>query len=711
MATAILSQGSVSSLSGTGAAYVRVSTDEQNPTRQYESIAAFADRYGVAIASPSHYFIDEGWSRDKADKRPRFQQLLREVKGGRIQWIVVDRLDRFGTKDPHQLIAYLYQLRESGCKLFDAGGKEWTGEDVATIVTAVLEGEKSKQEQREKSYRILTGMVSKAAQGEWQGGTVKLGFDVACYDRSTDVELWRVIFDGRHKRLQVFPDGTSKRFDGKGNFPRSQPTEVLRLAPSNDPSKIEAIRAVFKRFATEQISFSALGKYLCSDLGFRNSMGGFLQPRHVRQMLADPSYRGSYSFNKWHAGRFHSYSKQDNSVRETTPGYRANDPQDWIISPQIFEPLIDEKTWGLVQKKLGRYGHKRSAPRSKTLFLSGLVVCGHCGAPMVGRSNGKEDRNEFYCGTYSRYQQQHKVADSPCMRNGVFQKVLAGYVDDWLRTTGKMVSTIAPAISAKKLTGPLRDQGQGHFRAYAEALDRIAEYLEANAPEGLAAAENAAKIVDKNGQYIGDDFNVLNAGLIREYRRAFSHEGVLAEIDRLDTQHTELTRGLAHANTDRARAKLNRELAKLETRLTDLEQQGERLAETAEQHLREWRQVCQQLTAAMKAIKGNSHAHKAEAYRTVIDRIECFFTPTGHTKFGAKGIRGTRLSKVVIHPITGGSHEIDPQKIQQNQDSSQQSSASPFDFPLSQLKTAVRPVFGSKRRIMPGSAPCGISEK
>jgi DNA invertase Pin-like site-specific DNA recombinase len=156
------------SLSGSGAAYIRVSTDQQDTERQFAAVRAFEQRRKVSIPK-HHWFRDEGWARDEADKRPDFQRLLKLAESGAVQWIVVDALDRFGTKDAHQLVHYLYRLREGRCRLYDAAGKEWTGEDIATIITAVVEGEKSKGEQTSKSHRVLGGKIEKARAGQWQG--------------------------------------------------------------------------------------------------------------------------------------------------------------------------------------------------------------------------------------------------------------------------------------------------------------------------------------------------------------------------------------------------------------------------------------------------------------------------------------------------------------------------------------------------------------
>lgn len=413
-------------LAGNGAAYIRVSTDQQDTARQFSGIESFEKRHRVTIPAIRR-FVDEAWARDKADQRPEFQRLIKTVERGEIRWIIVDKLDRFGTKDAHQLIAYIYRLREAGCKLYDVSGKEWTGEDIATIITAVVEGDKSRGEQTEKSYRVLGGKVERARNGEWQGGPVPLGLDVGCFCRQTGQEKWRVIFEGIDeeknrerlrlkresekrgmkkriglplKRRKVYPDGTEERFDGPENFPRFQPTEVLRLTPSQDQAKLEAARSIFKRYATEAVSFTDLAHYLNS-VGFRTSYGGRFQGHHLERMLRDPIYLGYYIFNRSRAGKFNRY--RDGRV-ELEYNYdqkmTMNDRKDWVWSERrLFPPIIDRKTWDAVQKKLDNQSKRPRSPRSAGVYFAGLVHCGNCGAPMVSQ----QKPSEYYCGTYHKH--------------------------------------------------------------------------------------------------------------------------------------------------------------------------------------------------------------------------------------------------------------------------------------------------------------------
>jgi DNA invertase Pin-like site-specific DNA recombinase len=308
-------------LDGPGAAYLRVSTDKQDTERQINNVRAFEERHGVRIP-PAHWFEDHGWERDADARRPDFNRLLALARRGAVRWIVVDALDRFGTGSAKRLFGYLADLEEAGCRLYDASDKEWTGEDAATEITAWLKGRTSAAEQRDKSHRTLGGLVTYARDGEWMGGPPKLGFDVGCFDRASGKELWRVVFEGREEagtetrrgkarpvyrvlRRKVYPGGRSERFDGpasfRGGLDRKHSPEVLRIVPSRDKAKLAAVRGLFRRYASEAVSFRQLAVWP-NGLGLRNAFGKGYQSRDIPDILSDEAYLGYPTFGK-NAGR------------------------------------------------------------------------------------------------------------------------------------------------------------------------------------------------------------------------------------------------------------------------------------------------------------------------------------------------------------------------------------------------------------------------
>ena len=608
--------GTTLTLTGDGAAYIRVSDNQQDTLRQFDSIHAFEKRHKVTI--PTHqWFKDEGWARDTADRRPEFQRLVKQAEAGQVRWIVVDQLDRFGTKNSRQLIVYLYRLDEAGCKLYDTTGKEWTGEDIATVITAVVEGDKSKGEQTSKSHRILGGKVTKARLGEWQGGPVRLGFDVGCYHRETVKELWRVVFEGRDKRLKLYPDGRGERFDGPRNFPRFQElTEMLRIAPSGDQSKLDAVTRVFQRFATESISLTALAHDL-NKLGFRTNYGGCFQGQQIEEMLKDANYLGYYTYNRTHNGKFHRYAGGQ-MVPDLNYEEKASkiDSSDWVYSQvRLFPPLIDQPTWDAVQRKLARSKEKRiNPPRSAALYLNGLVYCDNCGARMIA-GRGKSSKRgssllkfEFVCSSYRTAVRYKKRQEGTCLRNGVYQHELEEYVERYLEETGKRLELLTRRPDRDHLTERLEGQQSEAWRALCEGIDRLTGYLAQHHPAEFAViveedrarrAEGRAEelasrhspgtpsgVLDRFGDSLNEAIKeAVNrpisvmpsdpyvSACLDAYRANFDPAAIDAEIKRLDAEHDRQSDLWANPPRPGTRSKATKRLLKLEADIEELKRQ------------------------------------------------------------------------------------------------------------------------------------------
>jgi hypothetical protein len=501
---------------------------------------------------------------------------------------------------------------------------------------------------------VLGGKAEKARLGEWQGGPLRLGFDVACCARETDKELWRVVFEARGKRLKVYPDGRTERFDGQENFPKFQPmTEVLRIAPSEDKAKIEAAVSVFKRYATESISFTALAHYL-SKLGWRNGYGGYFQGQQVEAMLGDPVFLGYYVWNRAHFGKFHRYQKGQTVPELNYGGKRSeNDKDDWVHSRRrLFEPLIDLKTWDAVQRKLAERSKRAYAPRSALQYLAGLVYCGNCGCRMVAgpsrkpkskpRKDGSTgDRYEYFCSTYFAAVREKRRQDCKCLRNGVFQDTLEGYVEQYLDETGRRLDLLTDELDADALTKPMQDRLFAEHDEYLDAMMRMLDYIRDNDPTAWK----------EMWQPVPDDHEVPVERAVKFYRRCFSADRFDGQLAGLEAEHSALTEKCLNLKTERSIAKVNEELAELESKIKHLEQQKKNVGDTVE---RQWREVLELSDAIKQAEKsmtdGGNLRRRAESLRAVIQRIECAFTATGETG-GGWGKKNSRLATVTIYPV------------------------------------------------------------
>ena len=91
------------------------------------------------------------------------------------------------------------------------------------------------------------------------------------------------------RRLKVHRNGCTERFDGEQVFRTSKDTQVMRIVPSRDKAKLAAAREVFRRYASERVTFFDLAKWL-NDQGVRNSFGQRFQGRDIAKMLVDRAY-------------------------------------------------------------------------------------------------------------------------------------------------------------------------------------------------------------------------------------------------------------------------------------------------------------------------------------------------------------------------------------------------------------------------------------
>jgi DNA invertase Pin-like site-specific DNA recombinase len=656
-------------LTGPGGAYVRVSDDQQDTQRQYEAIAAFEERHEVSIA-PQHRFADEGWARDTAAVRPGFQRMLKLAERGDLKWIVVSERDRFGTTDADEFVHYRYLLRRWGCRLYDTTGTEWTRKDIATVITAVVEGEKSEQEQHSLSKRTLGGKVALARLGEWQGGPVRLGLDVVCFAREGGAErskpnsalreLWRVTFEGRNRRLKVYPDGRRERYDGPNNFPVYQEErELLRVDRSKDKGKVAAVVNLFHRYATEAVSFCTLAHEV-------NRYGWVeLHGHHVACLLEDPTYLGFYVYNRRHHGKFHRYAGNQmvldlNYDEDTT----RNDKADWIQSHRLFDPIIDRKTWEAVQGKLEGRDKRSRAPRCADQYLAGLVYCGNCGARMVAGPPRKGNRREYVCGTYHAACRHKRREGCKCLRNGVFQATLEEYVERYLEETGKRLEILTARPhrgDTDDLTDRLKEQERGAWQGFHEGIMRLTGYLAEHHPDDYNA------ILRDQSEDPGYSADTFVEECLACYRKVFDPSDLTTEIERLEAEHDALMERYADLPTPRAKEKAKQRFTALETRIDELKQQAEDGAGGVTALWQQVQDLQRAITDARLAMKSESGAQtlrrKAEALRGIIQRVECTFVATGQTG-GGVGKANARLVAVTIHPVVGESVTLDANVLQ-----------------------------------------------
>ena len=174
--------------------------------------------------------------------------------------------------------------------------------------------------------------------------------------------------------------------------------------------------------------------------------------------------------------------------------------------PGRHEPLIDRETWLRAQRRLHRPNRPRAADGGK--LLTGLLVCGHCGAKMRYQKWGKAG-DRLVC--YSRDKSKpHLVHDADCPNQGVMARDVEEVVQRDLARLAAQPDTPGDAAAGEQACRRALQKAERRLRRlyelYAEDEDdtlrdaiAAAKHSRDRAAEALLAAQQQA------GQTVAQD--------------------------------------------------------------------------------------------------------------------------------------------------------------------------------------------------------------
>ena len=220
----------------------------------------------------------------------------------------------------------------------------------------------------------------------------------------------------------------------------------------------------------------------------------------IRAVLLNAKYIGRWTFNE------RMYVKVPNTKRRVA---QARPKSEVLVSTYPERRIVSDDLWAATQERFRvnseRYGvEKRANDRSSvgragkpsTYLLSGLLVCGACGAPMT-ISGGATDRRYYYCDANRK---RGTCANAVSVRESIARScILRG-----LRET--IASPVAIAYARKRIAERLGEMGRSadsdardlraklakHEGRMAKLADAIANGAALDSVLGLLSAEEAA---------------------------------------------------------------------------------------------------------------------------------------------------------------------------------------------------------------------------
>jgi DNA invertase Pin-like site-specific DNA recombinase len=622
---------------GVGARLIRVSGERQDTERQVKDCERWEREQGVTAS----YIFEDKESRLLAERREGFQRLMEYVRTQRVNWVVIQTIDRLGFKQSYELFEFIGEFMKHEVRLFTSlDGACVTSTDDYTVIKNAIAGQTSTKELLEKSNRIQGKRILKGKAGEYQGGMPPYGFDVICKDASGK-QIWRFVQMGRrmglwHKDGQQIEVTELPRHDWLGR------RETVWLSPSIIRERRDTLIRIFEIFDSEATSTLQIARTLNQE-GISPVLSSKWAHSKVWALLQNPAAIGRPASNKVTSAKIHMVlgEKQVPRNHDEIGRFVRHAKDNWLMPEKpIFDGLIPEDMFWRCALKLHSQSGNR-APKNENLLLSGLLHCGTCGKTMAGQYKAKTSGGKRVHGFYNYYRCQVYMNEKAnnehgCRNHGTLQETVMPYVHEFLESRGQILEQLVTNRNdTRTLTSLIREH-----QASSEQTKSIVAAMHTFVHDALSGTgvdfeyftedeleENSHTIVDMYEQI----YDVQRKEL----------EGTLRS---LESEHTNITIQYFKL-PPKAQEKAVAALKELEAKIAAVKAELEPLATKWEGLLISLATLKARIQEASRILKTGNLRQRAAALRKAIAKIEVHYVP--------KGAKHSRLVMVRIVPVIG----------------------------------------------------------
>ena len=373
--------------------------------------------------------VDDGYTGSNFD-RPAFQEMMAEVKAGKVNCIVVKDLSRFG-RDHLGVGEYIERIFPFMGVRFIAINDNYDSlhsnveSDELIIPFKNLINEAYC---RDTSIKIRSQLEIKRQRGDFIGSFAVFGY------RKDPENRHHLLVDDY--AADVVRDIFKWKLEGI-----SAGDIADRLTASGIPTPMDYKRSLGMRYSTS----------------FRVKEESVWDAGMVLRILKNPVYTGVLE-----------------QGRVTTPSYRVkrlvNKPrEEWAVVENCHEAIIDRYDFESVQKVLALDTRTSVSGRAVELF-SGMVYCGECGSAMVRKTvpSGKRKYVYYVCAAHK----EHKTCSAHSLRDTALDEIV-------LEALKKHIRDVINLADLLELTDTAQLQQAG-VRKLQARLDRKREEIDRN---------------------------------------------------------------------------------------------------------------------------------------------------------------------------------------------------------------------------------------
>lgn len=334
--------------------------------------------------------VDDGYTGSNFD-RPAFQEMMAEVKAGKINCIVVKDLSRFG-RDHLGVGEYIERIFPFLGVRFIAINDNYDSlhsnveSDELIIPFKNLINEAYC---RDTSIKIRSQLEIKRQRGDFIGSFAVFGY------RKNPEDRHRLLVDDY--AADVVRDIFKWKLEGISTGDIAD-----RLTAAGIPTPMDYKRSQGMRYSTS----------------FRVKEESVWNAGMVLRILKNPVYIGVLE-----------------QGRVTTPSYRVkrlvNKPrEEWAVVENCHEAIIDRYDFESVQKVLSLDTRTSVSGKAVELF-SGMVYCGECGSAMVRKTvpSGKKKYVYYICAAHK----EHKTCSAHSLRDTALDEIVLAALKKYIQ--------------------------------------------------------------------------------------------------------------------------------------------------------------------------------------------------------------------------------------------------------------------------------------
>lgn len=300
--------------------------------------------------------------------RPDFQRMIEGARAKQFECIVIYDISR-GSRDVSDWFAFRKQMQRLNIQVLSATDKLGDISNPNDFLVELLSVGLGQHMVLQTRQKSMAGVANKAKQGLFLGGYPPLGYDV--------VDAHYVI----------------------------------------NEREAQAVRLIFDLYAHGS-SYNNIIDEL-QKTGLKGKRGASIGKNSLNSILQNERYIGIYTWNK----------HQIKNMGKWAGG---------ILNPNVIRlenaipVIIDMDTWERVQKRMKENKSNAKNSAIHEYLLSGLIVCGECGATYTGRTStsGKGYTTRCYaCGNKYR----NRTCKAPNINADELEVAVAMYLKDYLQ--------------------------------------------------------------------------------------------------------------------------------------------------------------------------------------------------------------------------------------------------------------------------------------